>query len=218
MERLDYCNNCPQAINDVCMECKILHPDRDCLISVGVQMIDAHCPLGLWQQEWTIVITNPDRQVVRAAYDMSVPLLIGTIPPWYLGKSILSPPRYHSPYTDHLRWLQKTIDSPDVTETFLWVENGLTPLPFNKYRVPHYTNSPINPINEVLLLERGLPTLNYETPWPSVFNKGMLQEILDTYRSPYHMATIYHNHYPQQQPIIDSLPEKMLPRCAVEAF
>ena len=182
-------------------------------------MMNAHCPLGLWQQQWTIVITNPSRQVVRAAFEMSTPLVIGTIPNWYIGKSIDSPPRYHNRYGDQLRWLQKAIDSPEVTETFLWVEEGLAPLTFNQYRIPHYTESPINPLNEVLLLERGKPTVNYETPWPFIFNKGMLQEVLDTYLPSYHAGTIYYNHYPTTHiPCLDSLPERRLPYCPVEAF
>lgn len=181
-------------------------------------MPDAHCPLGKWGQQWSIVITNPSRQVIRASYELSTPIVIGTIPQWYIGKSLPSPPRYHNRYSDQLRWLQKAIDEPSVTETFLWVEGELPLLSFQELRVPRYTNSPINPINETLLLERGLPTVNYETDWPMVFNKGRLQELLDTYRTPYHMGTIYYNHYPTTNTISTPFPREVLPYCSLEAY
>lgn len=34
--------------NDVCAEYKRLYPDRDCVISVGIKMPHAACPLGKW--------------------------------------------------------------------------------------------------------------------------------------------------------------------------
>jgi hypothetical protein len=181
-------------------------------------MPDAYCPLGLWDRQWTIVLTNPMRQTVRAAYELSSCLIIGVVPNWYIGKSILSPPRYHNRYSDQLRWLQKTIDEPSVTENFLWVEDELPKLPFNDLRIPRYTHSPINPQNEVLLLERGHTTINYETCWPCVFNKGRLQEVLDTYRPPFHAPTIYFNHYNIEGQQENSPPRNSLAYCPLEAF
>lgn len=44
------CNRCPYSRNDVCTLYKSLHPDRDCVISVGIKMPFAWCPAGLWQR------------------------------------------------------------------------------------------------------------------------------------------------------------------------
>jgi hypothetical protein len=181
-------------------------------------MVDAHCPLGYWDKQWTIVITNPMRQTIRASYELSSCIVIGTIPDWYIGKSIPSPPRYHNRYSDQLRWLQKAIDEPTVTENFLWVENDLPKLSFSDLRIPRYTTDPINPQNEVLLLERGHTTVNYETDWPYVFNKGRLQEVLDTYRPPFHAPTIYFNHYHIDSILATSPPRETLAYCPLESF
>lgn len=216
--RLDYCSSCLKAIDDLCMECKTLHHDRDCLISIGVTMVNAHCPLGLWGQQWTIVLTNPDRQSVRAAFNLSTPIIIGVIPNWYIGKSIPSPPRYHNRYSDQLRWLQKAIDEPTVTENFLWVENDLPHLTFQELRSPRYLDCPMNPSDATLLMERGLPTVNYETPYPLVFNKGRLQEVLDTYRTPYYMGNIYYNTYECTPTLYTPPSREVLPYCPLEVF
>lgn len=42
------CKRCPYASDDVCMLYKSMHPDRDCVISIGVEMPFAACPAGLW--------------------------------------------------------------------------------------------------------------------------------------------------------------------------
>lgn len=215
MTRLDCCNSCPHNVNDVCLECKLIHPDKDCLISVGVTMTDAHCPLGLWQQQWTIVICNPSRQVIRASYELSQAVVVGDPPPWYIGKTLLSPPRYHAKYSDQLRWLQKAIDESTITENFLWVDNELPLLSFQELRVPRYTTDPINPINEALLWEGAI---NYETLWPMVFNKGRLQEVLDTTRGPFHAGTIYYNRYPTNNRLATSPPRESLPYCPLEGY
>jgi hypothetical protein len=216
--RLDYCNNCVYNVNNVCSKCKTIHPTKDCFIDIGVTMVDSHCPLGLWQQQWSIVITNPTRQVVRAAFNLSTPIIIGTIPNWYIGKTLPSPPRYHSRYSDQLRWLQKAIDEPTVTENFLWVEEELPSLTFQEFRIPRYNTSPINPHDETILLERGLPTTNYETPHPLVFNKGRLQEVLDSFRNPFYAGNIYYNYYSTEHKQYTPPPREVLPYCSLEAF
>lgn len=179
-------------------------------------MSDAHCPLGKWQQQWTVVICNPSRANIRAAYNLSEVVVIGEVPAWYIGKSIKAPHRYHNQYSDELRWIQKTIDDSSITENFLWVGGHLPMLPFQELRVPRYTNSPINPTNEILLLERGLPTVNYETQWPYVLNKGRMQEVLDSYRQPFHGPTIYYNTYSTPNTLDTLPPREVLPYSPLE--
>ncbi len=176
-------------------------------------MVNAHCPIGKWQQQWTIVVANPLRQQVRAACRLSSMFAMGTIPSWYIGKTIPSPPRNNS--SQVLCWLQKVIDEPNVTENFLWVEDALPLMPFQDLRIPRASTSPINPINETLL---GPSPINFETPWPFVFNKGKLQEVLDHYRPPYHMGTIYFNHFPTTYTRETPPPREELPYCDLELF
>ena len=47
-ERQAICNQCPHNVDDICVEYHALHPDRDCVISVGVEIPYAACPLGKW--------------------------------------------------------------------------------------------------------------------------------------------------------------------------
>lgn len=46
--RQSACNRCSYAEDDVCTLFKSQHPDRDCLISVGVEIPRAACPAGFW--------------------------------------------------------------------------------------------------------------------------------------------------------------------------
>lgn len=46
--RMQFCSGCQYNRDDVCVLYKQKHPDRDCLISVGIQMPHAQCPAGLW--------------------------------------------------------------------------------------------------------------------------------------------------------------------------
>ncbi len=39
---------CPYALDGVCTLLKSLHPDRDCIIDIGIEMPEAWCPAGLW--------------------------------------------------------------------------------------------------------------------------------------------------------------------------
>jgi hypothetical protein len=158
-------------------------------------MVNSYCPLGKWQQRWSILICNPTRQNIRVAYKLSDVIVIGDVPGWYIGKSMPFPPRYHNRCSDELRWLQKTIDSNHTTENFLWVGGELPNLPFQQLRIPRYTADPIHPLDEELLVANNLPQLNYNTPWPQLYNKGKLQDVLDKHKAPYNMATIYHNTY-----------------------
>ena len=174
-------------------------------------MADAHCPLGKWQQDWTIVIANPTRHNIRVAHSLSSVLVVGSIPAWYIGRSLLLPPRYHNLYSDRLRWLQKTIDDPLTSENFLWVEIDLPALPFQDLRVPRYSSCPTSPLNEALGA-----TKNYETYWPCVFNKGKLQVVLDTYKSPYHAATLYYHHFPTPDTPALPFPREGMAYCELE--
>jgi len=49
-QRRSICGGCVHNENGVCLELKKVHPDRDCLISVGVKMAIAYCTLGLWDR------------------------------------------------------------------------------------------------------------------------------------------------------------------------
>jgi hypothetical protein len=44
------CRRCPYAVDGVCSLYKSQHPDRDAVISVGIEMPYAACPAGLWPQ------------------------------------------------------------------------------------------------------------------------------------------------------------------------
>jgi hypothetical protein len=48
------CNRCPYNTDGVCVLYQLHHPDRDCVIDVGVTLPYAACPAGLWPRvEWT---------------------------------------------------------------------------------------------------------------------------------------------------------------------
>jgi hypothetical protein len=36
---------------NICIVCKQKHPERDCVIAIGVRIPRAHCPLGWWGRE-----------------------------------------------------------------------------------------------------------------------------------------------------------------------
>lgn len=47
-DRQRTCDQCEYSVDDVCVEYKRLHPDRDCRITVGVRIPYAQCPAGKW--------------------------------------------------------------------------------------------------------------------------------------------------------------------------
>jgi hypothetical protein len=48
------CNRCQYNTDGVCVLYQLHHPDRDCVIAVGVTLPYAACPAGLWPHvEWT---------------------------------------------------------------------------------------------------------------------------------------------------------------------
>jgi hypothetical protein len=51
VERKNTCNQCPNNVNNVCLEYKNLHPNKPCQVSVGVRMPIAKCLLNLWQAQ-----------------------------------------------------------------------------------------------------------------------------------------------------------------------
>lgn len=42
------CDVCINNVDDVCVTFKEMHPDRDCVVSVGITMPRAACPLRKW--------------------------------------------------------------------------------------------------------------------------------------------------------------------------
>lgn len=50
-ERLAKCNECKFNVGDVCQVYKGMHPERDAIISIGVTMSFAACPIGQWDRK-----------------------------------------------------------------------------------------------------------------------------------------------------------------------
>lgn len=42
------CGNCIHNIDNVCVQLKEIHPERECKVDVGIKMPEAACPLSVW--------------------------------------------------------------------------------------------------------------------------------------------------------------------------
>lgn len=107
----------------------------------------------------------------------------------------------YAKWHDSLTKLQKIIDHPAITDNFLWMYDDtffLAPNSIRDIAVPKYTLSP--PENRGLWYQQFVNTLamtelknNYSTHYPVVFNKHLLQDVLDNYKPPYLIETLYLN-------------------------
>lgn len=50
VERESICGQCDHARDGVCLPLKTIHPDRPCLIDVGIAMPGVQCPLHRWRR------------------------------------------------------------------------------------------------------------------------------------------------------------------------
>jgi len=82
------CNRCPYNTDGVCVLYQLHHPDRDCVIDVGVTLPYAACPAGLWPRvEWTCdcgTITKNETGVTKCDSCDAKPLRRVSMP--YLAK------------------------------------------------------------------------------------------------------------------------------------
>lgn len=131
-------------------------------------------------------------------------VLCGDRSAWFSGDYIPSP-KIGDKWKDSLVKLQRIIDSPLVTETFLWMYDDtfiLQPTPIEYIAIPKHGDPPQGGCDQwkaaykrtqLLLLEKGLPTHNYSTHYPVVYEKAFLQDVLDRFEAPYLIETLYLN-------------------------
>lgn len=50
-QRTAICGHCQHNVDRVCTRYKQIHPERDCLVSVGVRMPFVSCPAGRWRKQ-----------------------------------------------------------------------------------------------------------------------------------------------------------------------
>jgi hypothetical protein len=73
------CNGCRYNTDDVCVLYKSIHPSRDAVVSVGLQMPRSACPAGLWPRvEWSC---GECGYITRNESGVSVCEQCGAIPP-----------------------------------------------------------------------------------------------------------------------------------------
>lgn len=220
-----HCNPCPHNQNDTCLKLKEIHPDRPCSISYGVTLPKSYCPLGNWWKSCSIVWVYIDdhnngealRYSIRAAHkntEYHNLTVCGDHPQWYIG-NFLSCKKHPNKWVDSLKKLQAIIDSPTVTETFLWMYDDTYILqPTTIEEVNNCKYGPNPPIEghgtwrvmadtTFALLPPG-NRRNYSTHYPVVFNKQLLQQVIDKYKAPYLIETLYLNlHGVNSSPITD---------------
>jgi len=207
------CSFCDANCGGICDDMKALHPERDCLISVGVEKKESHCPRKLWWKECSCVWVYRRKRYSGLRYSINSVkrnlnaynlAICGDVPEYFSGVRIDSPVTT-SKIDDSLIKLQRIIDCKEVTDTFLWMYDDtfiLSPMTMEELAIPRYglspeTGSPLwNEVykrTQLLLLEQNLPTRNYSTHYPVVYNKNKLQRVLDTYKPPYLVESIYYN-------------------------
>ena len=156
------------------------------------------------------------RYSLRSAYNCLLDhdnfVVCGDKPDWWRAGHIESP-RFNkqdakkefgsgrfSKWIDSIVKLQKIIDSPQVTDEFLWLYDDtffLKKISTEWIRQPKYkgmlhTGDPhkkavrtwreVTRRTHVSLLERNLSTFNYSTHFPVVYNKHLLQKTIDEFR------------------------------------
>jgi len=212
--RLTHCNKCSANNSGICLDCKLTHPDRDCDIHQGVQMVKAECPRLLWAKEYSIVWVY--HNVGLNGLEYSINSVKKFLPHHnmfvcgdhtHLAETINTPRTRNSIYAkwhDSLTKLQRIIDHTGVTDDFLWMYDDtffLAPNTIRNVAQPKYSTSP--PENKGSLwycqlmhtLSLTESKYNYSTHYPVVYNKHLLQHVLDTYKPPYLVETLYLNLY-----------------------
>jgi hypothetical protein len=124
-------------------------------------MPNAHCPIGKWWKVTTIVLINNVqlRDTLRFACSLERLniVVLGEPPGWYLGHTIFYP-LSQTPDANTRRSLQRVIESPLVSETFILLssreESGLVVL--NKKQL------------EELLTRSSIDYLSIQLPKPIV--------------------------------------------------
>lgn len=190
-------------------------------------MDKAHCPIGEWWKACSAVWVYKKKGMdglfhsIRLAEkytDANNYVICGDNPAWWSGQHIASDKAYHSnKWQDSLVKLQRIIDSPLVTDNFLWMYCDtfiLAPTTMKELAVPKYGAFPSGgsttwnnaySYTTTLLQERGATTHNFSTHYPVVYNKHLLQNVLDSFKSFYLIETLYLNlHGECPQPITDS--------------
>jgi len=155
--------------------------------------------------------------------DVGSMVLCGDVPHWYHGLSIVSPrvseqeakSRYggtrYRKWLDSIVKLQKIIDSPLVTETFLWMYDDtfvVRNASVGEIATPRYSGNlattgrgswrTVMKQTASKLQRLGLPTRNYSTHYPIVFSKEKLQRTLDMFNpweSPLLIESTYQNQW-----------------------
>ena len=128
-------------------------------------------------------------------------VVCGDKPAWYRGDFVPSPKRAigrWSKWVDSFDKLQAMIDSPLISDRFLWMYDDtfiLRPTSTYALSVPRFQGQlcqgkvPTSDWQQGrsntarVLQERGLPTRNYSTHYVTTYEKHKLQRVLDEYRN-----------------------------------
>jgi hypothetical protein len=187
-------------------------------------MDKAHCPIGEWWKACSAVWVYKKKGLdglfhsIRLAEkftDANNTVICGTLPAWWTGQHIPSQKSvYANKWQDSLIKLQRIIDSPLVTDNFLWMYCDtfiLAPTTMKELATPKYGELPNGGSSTwnatyqrtmTLLQERGATTHNFSTHYPVVYNKHLLQNVLDEFKPQYLIESLYLNlHGKDPQPI-----------------
>jgi hypothetical protein len=155
--------------------------------------------------------------------------ICGDVPQWYQGHGIDSPrvgdketvaamgDVKYKKWLDSIVKLRRIIDDARVSETFLWLYDDtfiVRPTTIGTLAVPRYSGQLRRSSRSTwrvammrthdALKGAGLPTLNYSTHYPIVFDKQKLQQTIDRFRpdrQPLLIESLYQNQWaknPQQ--------------------
>lgn len=220
--RLLSCNPCIHNQDGVCQKQRELYPDRPSTISYGVTLPKSYCPIGEWWKSCSIVWVYIDdykngeslRYSIRTAHnnlDYHNIVVCGDAPEWYIGHHIPRRKKVHCKWHDSVNKLQAIINDSKVTDTFLWMYDDtfiVDPYSIQEINNCKYgSNFPLEghgawraTADHTLYLLPPGKRRNYSTHYPVVFNKQLLQQVLDDYKPPYLVETLYlnlHGHNPQ---------------------
>lgn len=223
-ERRRYkCNLCEHNTQGCCMEYKRLHPERKCNIEYGITLPHSACPINEWWKECSVVWVYKHK--TYSGIETSVKLLrqhlsgchemfICGDKPAYIDINHIPSPAQGGKIKDSLVKLQNIIDDPRVTNDFLWMYDDtfiVQPTSIQEIAQPKFGPSPsrkgawaeVYSRTMYLLKEGKYPTRNFSTHYPVVYNKQLLQEVLDNYEPPYLVESLYLNKYASNPQIID---------------